>query len=138
MLLHRRRPTWLASVLLTFPAVGAVALLYTVDPRVPGNYPPCFFLYFTGCYCPGCGTLRAMHRMLHGDATGALGYNVLAVLVSPILFAVGIDGVARSFGSRLLPAINVSPRVAWAALAVIVGFWVLRNVPAYPLTMLAP
>ena len=68
------RLLWPALALLA--AVG-MGLVYFVDPRPAGNYPPCLFLYFTGCYCPGCGTLRALHRLLHGDLLGALGYNPL-------------------------------------------------------------
>ena len=129
------RVVWPALALM---AAGGMSVVYFLDPRVAGNYPPCLFLYFTGCYCPGCGTLRALHRVLNGDLPGALGYNPLTVLILPILVVLGIDGVARSFGWRILPIFEVPHRLAWAALAVILLFWVLRNVPAFPLKALAP
>ena len=52
-----------------------VAMLYTFDPRNPGTYPICPFLGLTGYHCPGCGTLRALHQLLHGNVIGAMGYN---------------------------------------------------------------
>ena len=121
----------------TLAATGA-GLVYLVDPRLPGNYPPCLFLAFTGCYCPGCGTLRALHRLLHGDLVGALGYNPLAILMLPFLIIVGGDALARACGRPLLPLFNVPPRMAWGLLAGILLFWTLRNIQVYPLTALAP
>lgn len=129
------RTGWLALVMLTAAGLSAV---YLVDPRVAGNYPPCPFLYLTGCYCPGCGTLRALHRLLHADLRGALGYNALTVAVLPLL-AVGVgDRAVRLWGRSLLPVSAISPPVAWGILVVIVAFWALRNVPLYPFTTLAP
>ena len=45
----------------------ALATLATVDPNQPGHYPTCPFLATTGFYCPGCGALRAVHDLLHGE-----------------------------------------------------------------------
>ena len=124
---------------LTLLAAAAAGSLYFVDPRVAGNYPACPFLLLTGCYCPGCGTLRALHRLLHGDVGSALGYNPLAVLMLPFLSVAGIDGVARAFGKVLLPDFNTLPhQLAWGLLAGIILFWALRNIPVYPFTILAP
>ena len=29
-------------------------------------YAPCLFYALTDLYCPGCGTLRGLHELLHG------------------------------------------------------------------------
>ncbi len=128
---------------LVWPALAALAaasavLLYLVDPRVPGAYPPCLFLYFTGCYCPGCGTLRALHRLLHGDILGALDYNPLTVLTLPLLVIAGISGLPQALGHPSPRYFAVPPLLAWALLATVLLFWILRNLPIKPLTMLAP
>ncbi len=125
------------STLAALAAAGA-ATVYLVDPRVTGNYPPCLFLYFTGCYCPGCGTLRALHRLMHGDPGGALGYNALTVAFLPFLALGAGDRVTWLCGRTLLPTPAIPSQVAWGILAAIVAFWALRNVPLYPLTVLAP
>ena len=53
-------------------AVGGTAVVATVDPSEPGHYPECPFHWITGLYCPGCGTLRAVHALTHGDVLGAI------------------------------------------------------------------
>ena len=47
--------------ILVFTLIAAVALgvLYLFNPSASILYPTCPFLGLTGCYCPGCGSLRA-------------------------------------------------------------------------------
>ena len=61
----------------TLVCTGYVA---TVDPNVAGHYPACPFLAITGWYCPGCGALRAVHALAHGDLVTALARNPFAVV----------------------------------------------------------
>ena len=114
------------------------SVVYFIDPRVPGNYPPCLFLFVTGCYCPGCGTLRALHSLLHGDLISALGYNVLTIGLLPFLGAAYAYGLAQEIIPRRIPRLRVSQHAAWAALVVVLAFWALRNIPVSPLSALAP
>ena len=125
----------------TLPALIAFAvasLLYSLDPRVAGNYPPCPFLFFTGCYCPGCGTLRAINRLLHGDAISAIDYNPLPVLTLPLLTLSYIGAIARAFGRPLIPHFVMPSSWIWAFLIAVITFWVGRNIPYYPFNILAP
>jgi hypothetical protein len=108
-------------------AAGGVLLLALVDPNEPGRYPRCPFLALTGLPCPGCGSLRAMHALATGDLATAVGSNVLLVLAVPALLVLwGTWLRARLTGGRLraLPA-----RAVVAAVAVLIGFGVLRNLP---------
>ena len=115
-----------------------VAVLYALDPRETGNYPVCVFLTLTGCYCPGCGTLRALHRLLYGDFVTALGYNSLVVLSLPVIAYSYATGALRACGMRAPRPISVHAWWTWALLAGAAAFWVLRNLPIDPLTALAP
>ena len=128
----------LAYAGLVILGAAGIALLYAFDPRSPGLYPACPFLSLTGCYCPGCGTLRALHALLGGDITGALGYNILTVLSLPFIAYSFGTGAMRAFGLKAPRPVFVHPRWIWALLAAVVAFWVLRNLPIAPLTMLAP
>ena len=55
-------------------------VLYFFDPATAGFYPACLFRLVTGIPCPGCGSLRAMHQLLHGHFAAAFALNPLLVL----------------------------------------------------------
>ena len=119
-------------------ALGATAMLYVLDPREPGNYPICPFLGLTGYHCPGCGTLRALHQLLHGSPLTALGYNPLTILSLPFLAYAFVAGGLRAFRAPAPAPIFIHPKLIWAMLFGIAAFWVLRNIPIQPLSILAP
>ena len=66
-------------------SLGVVALvaLRMFDPALPGFLPPCPLRALTGWYCPGCGSLRAMHQLLNGNVGAALAMNPFAVIAFP-------------------------------------------------------
>ena len=104
-------------------ALAATTYVGLVDPNQSG---PCPFLFITGYYCPGCGSLRAVHALTHGDVGAAVGLNVLTVV--GILVAAGFWGlwVVRSWRGQ--PRTRVAR--AWAlylALGAVVVFWIVRN-----------
>ncbi len=91
----------------------------------------------TGCYCPGCGSLRALHQLLHGRLVVALGLNPLMVISTPY--------VAYSLVTNMLTKLGwpigiyfVRPGWIWVLLVIVVTYWVLRNIPSYPFSLLAP
>jgi len=99
-------------------------VLGLVDPATSAFYPPCFWRWATGWLCPGCGSARAMHALLHGHLLTAFDLNPLAVVALP---AVATDVVQRwrdghGWTSRLRPA------PIWVLAVVIVLFSILRNV----------
>lgn len=118
--------------------LAGVAVLYTFDPRNPGAYPICPFLGLTGYHCPGCGTLRALHQLLHGNVIAALGYNPLTVLSLPFIAYSLAEGAMKAFQVKTLPRIFIPYQYIWALFVGILAFWLLRNVPVEPLTVLAP
>ena len=129
------RVGYVALIALGFAGVAA---LYTFDPRNSGTYPICPFLGLTGFHCPGCGTLRALHQLLHGNIIAALGYNPLTVLSLPFIAYSFTDGAMRAFRIKNLRRVFIPHQYIWALFVGIVAFWLLRNVPIEPLTVLAP
>jgi hypothetical protein len=127
--------TALAGIALLIPA--GVWLLLHFDPNVEGNpFLPCIFRELTGFYCIGCGLTRALHALVHGDIVRAFGMNPLAMLVLPMVPLL----VAHSQGWRpraLEPLMRVimEPKL-W--LVVLPTYWIARNLPWYPFTLLAP
>src|SRR5258706_8063077 len=63
-------------------AAGAV-ILYRFDPATVHFYPRCVFHALTGLQCPGCGTTRALHHLLHGDVAGAFRLHALLFVAVP-------------------------------------------------------
>jgi hypothetical protein len=121
-----RTPTLLAAGLL-----GVSLFLHVRDPHRSGAYGYCPWLMLTGTYCPGCGGLRAVNDLTHGDLRAAASSNLLFVGSLPLAaflfvrwFRDAWHGVRRPLSSRRAAV------YAGAFLAVALAFTVLRNLPA--------
>ncbi|HZE67958.1 MAG TPA: DUF2752 domain-containing protein [Pyrinomonadaceae bacterium] len=112
--------------------IGAATYLFLFDPATSSGYPSCPFRTLTGLQCPGCGSTRALHQLLHGHPVAAFEFNPLLVLSLPFL-ALALLRVGRFLPTHDNPKNRiVSPSIGWLVLAVVVGFWVFRNTPFYP------
>lgn len=119
-------------------AVSALGCLYLFNPSTTALFPTCPFLAFTGCYCPGCGSLRALHQVTRGHLLIALGLNPLMVLSMPFLGYFFVSRAMFAFVGRPLKTFFLRPELIWTLLGIILAYWVLRNVPVYPFSWLAP
>jgi hypothetical protein len=119
-------------------ACGLLTVLYLWEPAASGFFPPCPFHALTGLHCPGCGSLRATHQLLHGNLWAALRLNPLMVLATPVV----AYAIAASVWPRLQTqwANRIAAHPAWplAILIAVVAYWVLRNLPFEPFVWLAP
>ncbi len=120
---------------------GAAYVLATFPPTDTSFYPKCQLHSLTGLHCPGCGMTRFASALFRGDLTQAAAYNAVAVVAVPIAALWGLQQVwAWLWGVR--PRRWFSPethsRVTAVFLAVLAVFFVLRNVPVEPFTLLAP
>lgn len=109
--------------------LGLVGLwvLWHFDPAQSVFYPRCHFHELTGWLCPGCGGLRAMHALLHGRIAESWHYNPLPLLLVPAaLLALAAEWYRRRRTPQR-PWI-LSPIWAWASLAALLLFGVLRNI----------
>ena len=124
-------PRW-ARVTIVVGVVAGIAtllaLIYAFDPSAPtSRFPPCFFHMLTGLDCPGCGTTRGLHALLHGDVVTAWNFNALMFFALPTVALLGAWEAARFVGIPL-PALRAPRHTAWAIFFVVVAFGVLRNV----------
>ncbi|WP_214416913.1 DUF2752 domain-containing protein [Sphaerisporangium fuscum] len=110
-------------------AGAVVAYVGAVDPNQPGHYPTCPFLFLTGLYCPGCGTLRAIHALAHADVVAALGLNPLAVATVPFLLFWWGRWALRTWQGRPVRTTLAHPAYIWGFLALVIVFWIVRNLP---------
>jgi hypothetical protein len=118
--------TWPALV--AGAAVASAGYVAVVNPDVPGHYPTCPFYALTGYYCPGCGTLRAIHALLHGQVGQAFGYNVLSMAMLPVLGYFWYSWLVRSVQGRPRQRL-AHPAWIWGFAALTAIFWVARNLP---------
>ncbi|MEN3537754.1 DUF2752 domain-containing protein [Microbispora sp. ZYX-F-249] len=110
-------------------ASAAAAYVTSVDPNQPGHYPTCPLLFLTGLYCPGCGSLRAVHALGHADVLSALHLNPLLVAAVPFLFYRWALWALRSWQGRPVRTNLAHPAYLWGLLAIVIVFWVIRNTP---------
>ena len=127
---------WAAA--LVSGAAGICVFLYWVTPGESRLLPPCPFHWVTGLYCPGCGSLRGLHHLLHGNLYAALRSSPLMVLALPLMLQLVASQLGAAVSARLTKPLSISGRRSTMILAIILAYWAARNVPAYPFTLLAP
>jgi len=127
---------WLLAISVAGVAAGSV-ILFHFDPEKTWFFPACQFHRLTGLDCPGCGSQRALHALLHGQVWTALHDNLLFVLSLPAFLALLVRFAWRAYrGER--PVAALRPCWAWWYLAAWVLFGILRNLPFKPFESFAP
>lgn len=114
-------------IILTPVAVASLVLLYFFPPDKYRFWPSCIFHKLLGLYCPGCGNTRALAALLHGDIAGSLAKNILLIpgLITLAVLWYKPNAALNRYFSRTI-------------LIVVIVFFVARNLPWYPFTLLAP
>lgn len=118
--------------------VGLAVLFFVLSPAEHEIFPRCLFNSLTGYYCPGCGSQRALHSMLHLDFAGVVSYNFLFIPGFLLIFYHYLHPVVNRLFYWKLPNIFYFKSTPWIILAVVVLFWIARNIPFYPFSVLAP
>src|SRR6059036_265584 len=106
-------------------AVLAAGVLFCFDPSHYPFYPLCFFHKATGLLCPGCGSLRALHQLLHGNLAVAFRFNALLVLSLPLAAWLSVR-MALAVLTNKPARLSLRSGWLWCGLAVMVAFGILR------------
>ena len=120
----------LRSPLLVAATLGVLTLALRLrDPHVQGSWGGCPWSLLTGQYCPGCGALRAVNELTHGDLLAALSSNLLFVLLVPVLVLGWLRWASSAWTDVPVPS-SRHPRI-WIVLLTVVMlvFVVLRTLP---------
>lgn len=99
------------------------------DPHRAGSWGLCPSSLL-GVWCPGCGGLRAVNDLTHGDLAAAASSNLLLVLLAPAALALLAVWTVRRWQARPLRGAATVP--GWsvgALLTLVAAFTVLRNLP---------
>jgi uncharacterized protein DUF2752 len=117
-------------------AIGC-AILFCFDPTQHHFYPTCIFHQTTGLLCPGCGSLRALHQLLHGHFITAFRFNPLLVLALPSLAGLGVIYKVKE-QSPELQIQSFRPQWLWAMGIIFLAFSIWRNLPGAPALITPP
>jgi len=125
-----------AAGILTLGA-GAFVVGY-FNPTTAGFFPVCPLFSLTGIHCPGCGLTRGFHALFHGDVLTALHFNALLPIYLFIFVYMFVSMVLVAARGRGLSWKVFPPTALYGFLIVSLVFFVVRNLPFYPFTVLAP
>lgn len=111
-------------------AGGAAYIYYTYDPAMHSWFPSCPLKMLTGLDCPGCGSQRCVHAILHGEFRQAFQYNALLIPFLPYLTLGFGYRCVKEPGKRLLKwrKILFGEYAVKIVTAVIFGYFIWRNV----------
>lgn len=115
------------ATLLGIAVAAAVAVIYfTVDPAHSAWIPKCAFHSITGYDCPGCGSQRMLHALLHGDFAAAWQANAFIICVTPLLALMAYAAATRQRHPLLYSRLNSLPVIIILTVALI-AWSILRN-----------
>ena len=131
----RRRNRIIVGIAVPLLLLTGMAVLYFF-----GNPFICLFHEVTGLYCPGCGTGRALTSILHLDFLSAIHYNILTVIFLPFLAYFLVKSyISFVFKRGTLKVFPMIPIKLFTGITIfIIAFWILRNIPVSPFTLIAP
>lgn len=94
---------------------AAFVLLIVIPPsffeRLPSVCLHQWLLRLAGlrgaAYCPGCGSVRALSHLFHGQIAQAVRYNVNCLLIAPLIIGL----IAVNFGRWLRSRITSQSRI---------------------------
>lgn len=120
------RNQWI--ILVSLGVVIALAVYFSYSPEESSFFPQCPFHYITGYDCPGCGSQRALHHILHLRFESAFVANPFMVLAIPYLL-VGL--YFEYFGGKeSFPGIRkifFGKKAAIIIFIIVIAFWIGRN-----------
>jgi Protein of unknown function (DUF2752) len=124
-----------APLLVVASATVVCAAIWVGDPTTPhGPLPVCPTKALLGIDCPGCGSLRMLYSLMHGNLLAAARFNALGLVALAFL---AWAYLAWTYGRLTGRQIRSWQHQRWAAtvtLALTVAWFVVRNIPFPPFT----
>lgn len=117
----------LAVFVLIFIGLGVV--FYSFNPQNSIYFLKCPIYYFTGYLCPGCGSQRAIHELLHMNIKKAFEYNALLVSLIPyLILAITLSTKQlRNYFSKTRKFF-FNPQAILILLGIALAFGIFRNI----------
>lgn len=115
------------GIIILLAIVGSIYFLFS--PEEASFFPQCPFHRLTGWDCPGCGSQRAVHHLLHLQVKDAFMSNPLLIVIIPYL-AIGLYFEYLG-GKKRFPEVSKAlfgKKAAIIIIVLIILFWIGRNI----------
>lgn len=113
------------------------AAIWAGDPTTPnGPLPVCPTKALLGIDCPGCGSLRMLYSLMHGNVMAAARFNALGLAAVVLLVWAYL---AWTYGRVVGRRVRSWQHGRWAAvvtLTLVAAWFVVRNIPFAPFNAL--
>ena len=115
-------------IALIIGGVAAAVIYGLFDPTEYAFFPKCPFLLLTGgLRCPGCGSQRALHSLLHLEFKEAFLYNPLIIISIPFIILLCTASLCKERHPHFYNTLN-SSIVSRSLLVIVIVWWILRNI----------
>ncbi|MBT8262213.1 MAG: DUF2752 domain-containing protein [Bacteroidia bacterium] len=112
---------------------GGFIYYYFNNPTNNSLFLPCPFKLISGYNCPGCGSQRAIHQLLHGNIGSAFYLNPLMVLSIPlIVYGLGTRAFNYIFETSHRVRLFYSNVFIYSYFGLAIVYWFVRNLSIYP------
>ena len=112
--------TRLAMPMIFVVGIVVGVVLFSYNPADEWWMPKCPFFVLTGLKCPGCGTLRGVHYLLHLKLADAWNMNPFMILSIPLLCLL-----------TLKPELSRNLKVGVVVAVSVVLYWIVRNLATW-------
>lgn len=119
-----KRIVWAVAFAVMLAMLGVV--YFFIDPMEVKWMPRCIWKVATGTDCPGCGSQRMAHALMHGDFRAAWQANAYAFCMLPLIGGMIWLEFSRERHPRLYRIVH-TPAVIWVLVASVLVWWVVRN-----------
>lgn len=129
MKIRKRHIIYLLSGLLyILIALTVVGTYFFFNPAQSSWFLKCYFHELTGYDCPGCGTQRMFHHLLHGEFLEAFLMNpYMVVVVIPTVFVFILTYFLPKDRFQLLHKITICIPTIVIMFIMTFTWWIVRN-----------
>jgi hypothetical protein len=122
-----------APLLVAASTTLVCAAIWVGDPTTPhGPLPVCPTKALLGIDCPGCGSMRMLYSLMHGDVLAAARFNALGLVAVGFLVLAYLSWTYGRVTGRRIAGWQNHRWSAVVTLSLVVAWFVVRNIPFAP------
>ncbi|OBH48246.1 hypothetical protein A5690_14855 [Mycobacterium intracellulare] len=126
-----------APLVVAASATLMCAAIWVGDPTTPnGPLPVCPTKALLGIDCPGCGSLRMLYSLMHGNVLAAARFNALGLAAVVLLVWAYLAWTYGHVVGRRVRSWQHRRFAAAVTLSLVLAWFVVRNIPVAPFTAL--